>query len=480
MNSSDFELRLSSQLRELAQRNLTPIDPLALAQDVVGRRRGVLGRLPIAGAHRTGRLLWIAALIGLLIVGLLTFAYVGSRVQAPTPTAPPHATTPAVDNQSTAPPSTNSSAVLQQLAAVRHGDLYLGATDGTLIAAEVRTAIDNPDQGLPSQADLKAVRWSPDGARLIAAIGQQPGDPLWHGLALIDNGGTLRSVVSEGLDFAWAHDSEHLLVMPLDPTEQRPSYGGLDLFPSSGFGTLNDAASTNLGITQAGLPLGAGWQDSEVVVVLANVLVEENGFAQDPDQTVSVWLANVGGDGPAQDVYTTNGSLAAAIDPSGTKVALVDRTSLTVASLDGSPGCTISVSGTGSSTDQDPLMASVKWSPHGGSVAVALTGNGRSGLWTVPSECSSSTELASGTYEPGATYLDDESGTGTPPLNTTSGENVRGPLAWDNNGFIYYTALTAANEGDPVSPPDYDLRRVPATGGPSELVARGVEYFDLN
>ena len=474
MNSSDFELRLGSQLRELAQHNLTSIDPLATAQAVVGQPRGLRLARRSPDAWRLGRLVWIAALICILAVSVLAIVYVGSHRNTTVPTATPRATDPALV---TGTPKPSATVRDQQLAVIRHGELFLGSTTGTLYDAGVRRAIDNPDNGLPSQSDLKAVRWSPEGSRLLAAAGQQPGDPLWHGLALIKLDGTLTSMGAGAFDFTWAHDADHVVLLPISPLgQQRPVYAGLDAFPQ-GLGSLNESATVDLGITQPGLPLGAGWQGADVVVMQADVLLQQDGYVSDPNKTVTVWLASVAADRPAENVLTTHGSLAAAVDPSGSLVALVDHTSLTVAPLDGSSGCTISLLDT--TAEDNAISPSVEWSPRGSSVAVALSSGGQSGLWIVPADCSSSMQLVTGTYEPGDTYLDAEIGADSTPLNSTSGEYLRGPLAWDESGFIYYTALTAADEGNPVSPPDLDLRRVSTFGGASELVASGVEYFDL-
>ena len=292
--------------------------------------------------------------------------------------------------------------------------------------------------------------------------------------------------MSYGADFTWAPDSQHLVIMPLSPGTQsspnQPFYTALGFFlEAPGFGSANTLHVQDLGISQPGIPVAAEWLDNNrVVVVLANVVFQQNGYSRDPDLTDSVWLANVATGAPPANLANNTQATGAAVSPDGLRVAFVDRTSLTIAQLDTSDTCTITLAPDQSSGGDNPLQPSIAWSPDSGKVAVALNNFGAAGMWVVARDCSSSSLLTSGTYTFGATYMDNLTGTGT-PFVTSSGEFVNGPLEWSNDGrFIYYTALTAAQDSHPVADPDFDLRRVSIDGGSSELVTQGVEYFDLS
>ena len=479
MNSSDFELRLGSQLRELAQLSVTPIDPLATAQAVVGQPRGL--RLPwrISLPSHAARLAWIAALVGLLAVGLLTFAYVGSRNARPSPTPAPSPSLSAV----VAPPSPSPSAAaatVEQLAVISQGDLYLGTTDGFLTPTGARAAIDGDSLG-PSTADLKAARWAPDGSRLVVAIGQQPGDPLWKGMGLVDQHGAVLSWVRPAADFTWGYDSQHLVLVPFNPGSGSAFYSGLDYFTDSGTHAPNMAGATSLGITRPGLPLGPAFLSGNLAVTaLEDIEIQGNGYAPDPAGTDSVWVSDLGASGPAQNPLTTHSALAAAISPHAVLVAFVDRTSLTVAQLDGSSSCTIELADGAGTGGEDPLLPSVAWSPDGGRIAVLLTNYGQSGLWTVAPDCSASTLLTSGTYTFGATYGDDAVGDGSTPLKVASGEFLNGRLDWSHDGrFVYYTSLAATDATGSAAFPDLSLRRISADGGQSVVIVPDVEDFDV-
>ena len=169
MNSSDFELRLASRLRELADLNVTPIDPLATAERVVYRRRTVRLGWPVFRHSSFGRLLWIAALLGLLIVGLFALAYVGSRNNAKLLTATPSASTPAAVILQSPTVSPNPFAPVERLAAIRHGELFLGTTDGKLTPTGSRAAIDSASPSQPSsrrsQSGALVAGWNPPGRR---------------------------------------------------------------------------------------------------------------------------------------------------------------------------------------------------------------------------------------------------------------------------------------------------------------------------
>ena len=323
------------------------------------------------------------------------------------------------------------------------------------------------------------------GTQLVAAVGQQPGDSLWHGLMLTDPSGQA-SWVNCAADFAWAPDSQHVAMMPISPGTQsapnEPFYSSLDFFPAaSGFGPADTVHVQDLGITQPGLPVVAQWLGNDrVVVVLANVVLEENGYSRDPDLTDSVWLANTATGSPASNPVNNAGAEAAAVSPNGAQVAFVDGNSLTITPLDNSASCTITLTHDLSSGSDHPMPPRVAWSPDGSKVVVALNNAGAAGMWVATKDCLSSSLLTSGTYTFGATYIDDITGDGTPPLVTSSGEFVTGPLEWSSDGrWIYYLALSAAENSHPVADPDFGLRRISVNGGSSELLDEQVEWFDI-
>jgi len=80
----------------------------------------------------------------------------------------------------------------------------------------------------------------------------------------------------------------------------------------------------------------------------------------------------------------------------------------------------------------------------------------------------------------GATYLD-SSNAGPGFLVVPSGEFVSsGPIEWSSDSSsVFYTGLTSVEDLNPVTLPDLDLRKVSLDGSPSQLVASGVEWFDL-
>ena len=495
MSRSDFELRLSRQLRELAAANVVPIDPLAVAQGVVvSRPRSRWASPRSLYRARIGRLVWVAALVGALIAGLFAIVYLGTRSDNVNPTPRPTGTAHAVVIATSSPrasatpapstvasPSPAASFGPQKLALVQHGQLFLGDTTGLISAIGVSLPVVLRDD----LSDFKAVRWSPDGSRLVLATGQQPGDPLWHGLALADDHGGILSWVGDDAEVAWAPDSSHLVVMPLTPithgTNHLPFYASLDFFPSglSGLQAPNMSGIQDLGIAQPGFPFGAGWQGSTTAVVaLSDVVAQDGGYGPDPQLTTSVWTSTLGTGSPATIVATAHNVESVAISPDGSKAAFADQQSVTLTPLDGSPSCTLEF-GHGKGTE-DPLQPTLAWSPDGATIAVGLTNYGDSFLWTVASDCSSYSLIDSGTYTFGDTYSNVSVQPSAPPLRVSGGEFINGPIEWSADGqTLYYTAQNVVQGGPGPDPVDSDLMRISVSGGKPELVALGVESFDL-
>src|SRR5262245_58556041 len=189
--SNDFELRLAGNLRALGDAGLRPIDPVATAATVIstGKRRWIgSSPLKIAGL----RPVWIAAILLVLLLALLA-ALAGARLLMTKP------------------------APLQPLTVISVGALYSGSTDGDSLTS-LGSGRDLPDVMYPT-SDYKAVRWSPARNLLAVAIGQEPGDTFWHGVAVYDAVGSLLGYMSDAEDFAWAPDSHHLLLAPLAPSK---------------------------------------------------------------------------------------------------------------------------------------------------------------------------------------------------------------------------------------------------------------------
>jgi hypothetical protein len=335
-------------------------------------------------------------------------------------------------------------------------------------------------------ADFKAVRWSPDGSHLILATGQQPGDPLWKGIALADSKGNIQSWVGDVVDFSWAPDSSHFVAMPLYPishgSNNLPFFAGLSFFPTGRAGLTGPDLSgvQDLGIGRPGFPDSAGWQnESNAVVVLSDVVSNGGGYQPDAQQTVSAWLTAPGSGVPAANVTSAHGAIQAAVSHDGSKVAFVDRESVTITPLDGSAGCRESLSTSGNAPD--PLLPTIAWSPDNSRIAIAIANDSASYLWVIANDCTRYSLIASGNYIFGDTYTDVSGQPSTAPMRV-SGEFVCGAVEWSNDGqTIYFTGLTADNNGHGVNvpPPDFDLRRISVNGGPSQLVVPGVESFDL-